>query len=169
VSKTAAAVLAFACLMLFSIPMSAQLLPNGNVYAGVSYGDFLDVTTKQSYRGWNGSLEMVPFSRHLHLGFVLDASGYYRTGIQQYNGLIGPRLSGNYGKWRPFFQAMAGIQRVNNGLIYDHLAIDVGGGADYKLPFKNFSWRVQGDYIRTHYAAATQNAYRGSTGVVWRF
>ena len=45
-SKSAAAVLAFVVLMLFSIPMSAQfngLLPNGNVYAGVSYGQLTNV------------------------------------------------------------------------------------------------------------------------------
>jgi hypothetical protein len=170
VSKTAAAVLAFVCVTLFSIPMSAQLLPNGNVYAGVSYGNFTDVVNKQSYRGWEGSVEVIPFARHLHFGAVVDASGYYRSGVQQYNFLGGVRLSGTYGKWRPFVQAMGGIQRVNSGgTIYNPPAIDVGGGADYKIFFKNFSWRVQGDYIHTSYASATQNAYRASTGIVWRF
>ena len=51
-SKTAATVLAFVSFILFSIPMAAQfngLLPNGNVYAGVSYGQLSDVINKQSY------------------------------------------------------------------------------------------------------------------------
>ena len=43
VSKTAAAVLAFVGLTLFSIPMSAQLIPHGNVYAGVGYVQFTEV------------------------------------------------------------------------------------------------------------------------------
>jgi hypothetical protein len=170
VSKTAAVLVALACSVLFSIPMSAQILPRGNVYAGVSYGQFTDVMNQQSYRGWNGSAEDLPFARFSRLGIVLDASGYYRTGITQYNGFLGPRLSAKFGKWRPFVHAMGGIQRLNSsGLINNHVALDVGGGADYKLFFKNFSWRLQGDYIRTHYLSANQNAYRASTGIVWRF
>lgn len=150
--------------------MSAQILPRGNVYAGVSYGRFTDVVNQQSYRGWNGSAEDLPFVRLPHLGVVLDASGYYRSGVTQYNLLLGPRLSANFGKWRPFVQAMGGAQRVKSaGNTYTHVGIDFGGGADYKLFFKNFSWRVQGDYIHTHYLSANQNDYRASTGIVWRF
>ena len=105
-----------------------------------------------------------------HLGLVADASGFYRTGVTQYNFVGGPRLSVNYGRWRPFVHAMAGIRHLNSsGFVYNPLAIDVGGGADYKLPFKNFSWRFQGDYMHTHYCSATQNDYRASTGIVWRF
>jgi len=170
VSKTAAAVLAFVCLTLFAIPMSAQLLPNGNVYAGVSYGDFTNVVNKQSYRGFEGSVEVIPFARHLHLGVVVDGSGYYRSGVQQYNFVAGPRLATTFGKWRPFIHAMAGVQRVNSGgTIYNPIAIDVGGGVDYKIFFKNFSWRLQGDYIHSSYAGTIQNAYKASTGIVWRF
>jgi hypothetical protein len=174
VSKIAAAVLAFVCLTLFSIPMSAQLLPTGNVYGGVSYGQFTDVINKQSYRGWNASAEAFPTPRFPRLGVVIDASGFYRnnaTGkVTQYNFLAGPRFSANFGRWRPFVHALGGIQMVNSsGLTYRPVAIDVGGGADYKLHFKNFSWRLQGDGIRTRYASATQYDYRASTGIVWRF
>jgi hypothetical protein len=173
VSKAAAAVLAFIGLLLFSIPMSAQfngLLPSGNVYAGVSYGQLTNVVNKQSYRGWNGSFEALPFSRFPRLGLVADGSGFYRSGVTQYNFVGGPRLSANLGKLRPFVHAMAGVRHLNSsGFIYKPLVIDVGGGLDYKLPFKNFSWRFQGDYMHTHYASATQNDYRASTGIVWRF
>lgn len=169
-SKTAAAVLAFVCLTMFSIPMSAQLLANGNAYAGVSYGHFTDTVVKQSYKGWNGSVEDLPFARFPHLGIVLDGSGYYRTGVTIYNVVLGPRLSINYGKWRPFVHAMGGLRRINsNGFIDNPVALDAGAGADYKLPFKNFSWRLQGDYMRTHYLSASQNDFRVSTGIVWRF
>ena len=169
-SKLAAALLTLIGLTLFSIPMSAQLIPHGNIYVGASYGQFTEVVNKQSYRGWNGSGEAIPFARYPHIGLVFDASGFYRTGVTQYNFLGGPRLSVTYGKWRPFVQVMGGIQRVNsNGIIYRPTAVDFGGGVDYKLFFKNFSWRFQGDYIHTHYASANQNDYRGSTGIVWRF
>ena len=48
---------------------------------------------------------------------------------------------------------MVGVRHLNSsGFTYNPLALDVGGGVDYKLPFKNFSWRLQGDYMHTHYA-----------------
>jgi hypothetical protein len=176
VSKTAAAVLVFVALTLLSIPMSAQLLPDGNVYAGYSYGQLTNVTNTQSYsRGFNASVEMFPFSRIQHIGFVLDGSGFYRRGVggfsvTQYNAFLGPRFSTNYGKWRPFAQAMAGIKHVDSsGNEYNPLTIDIGGGADYRLPFHSFSWRVQADYMHSRYLSATQNDYRASTGIVWRF
>lgn len=173
-SKTAAALLAFAGWFLCSIPMSAQfngLLPNGNVYAGVSYAELTNVVNKQSYRGWNGSVESLPFTRFPRLGIVLDASGFYRKGgVTQYNAVIGPRFSGSLGRWRPFFDVMGGLRHLSSsGFVYNPVVIDVGAGVDYKLGFKNFSWRFQGDYMHTRYASATQNDYRVSTGVVWRF
>ena len=173
-SKTAAAALAVAAVILCAIPMSAQLLPSGNLYGGVSYGQLTNVTIQQSYRGWNGSVEAFPFTRLLHLGFVIDGSGFYRKGnsgnITQYNAVAGPRLSATFGKWRPFVHGMAGIRHLNSsGFVYNPLVIDVGGGTDYKIFFKNFSWRVQGDYMHTRYLSATQNDYRASSGIVWRF
>ncbi|HET7890262.1 MAG TPA: hypothetical protein VFL34_01980 [Candidatus Sulfotelmatobacter sp.] len=175
-SKTAALVLAGFSFLLFSIPMAAQfngLLPNGNVYAGVSYGQLTDVINRQSYRGFEASVEALPFTRFPRLGIVLDGSGYYRRGtekVTQYVFLGGPRLSFTYGKWRPFVQAFGGIRHVNSvGFIYNVVSVDVGGGADYKLRFKNFSWRFQADYLYGHYGSAYQNDYRASTGPVWRF
>ena len=172
-SKTAAAVLAFVGLLLFSIPMSAQLnglLANGNVYVGFSYGQLTNIVNKQSYKGWDASLELLPFTRFQHLGVMVDGSGFYRQGVTQYQVVGGPRLFTNAGRWRPFVQAAAGIRRLNSsGFIWSPLVIDVGGGADYKLFIKNFSWRVQGDYMHTHYASNTQNDYRATTGIVWRF
>jgi hypothetical protein len=175
VSKTAAAVLAFVAFALFSVPMSAQLLPNGNLYVGASYGQLTNATTTSSYRGFNASLEMFPFARIQYLGFVLDGSGFYRRGIggfavTQYNGFLGPRLSTNIGKWRPFIHVMAGIKHVDSsGNQYNPVTIDGGGGVDYKLPWRNFSWRLQGDYMHSRFLHAYQNDYRTSTGIVWRF
>ena len=168
--KIAAAVLAFVCLTLFSIPASAQLLPRGNVYGGVSYAQITDRFNQQSYRGWEVSAEDLPFARFPHLGFVLDGNGYYRSGVKVYSGLFGPRLSTNYGNWRLFAHAMAGVRHFNaNGFVYNPIAIDFGGGVDYKLPFKNFSWRFQGDFVHAHYQSFYQNDFRASTGIVWRF
>jgi len=170
VSKTVAVVLALICLMLFPTTSKAQLIPSGNVYAGVAYADSVDVVNRLTFRGWDASVEAFPFHRFAYLGIVLDGSGVYRTGVRQYNVVIGPRVSMNIGKWRPFVHAMGGIQLTNSsGSSFKPAAIDIGGGVDRKLPFKNFSWRLQFDYVHTHLLSANQNEYRGSTGIVWRF
>jgi hypothetical protein len=170
VFKTAAVVLALVCLALCAKPMSAQLIPHGNVYVGGSFGSGVDVINRFDFKGWEASGEMLPFHRFTHLGLVLDGNGMYRPGVTKYNLLFGPRVSVQFGKWRPFAHAMAGTQRVmSGGVNYDPLVIDAGGGVDYKLFFKNFSWRLQLDGTRTHLLSATQYDYRASTGIVWRF
>lgn len=171
--KIAAAALIFAGLVLCTVPMSAQfngLLPSGNVYGGVSYAQLTNVINQQSYKGWNASFEALPFVRVPHLGLVAEGAGFYRSGETEYDIMGGPRLSASMGKWRPFVHGMAGIRKLDSsGFTYRPLLIDIGGGVDYKLWFKNFSWRLQGDYMHSHYASAYQNDYRTSTGVVWRF
>jgi hypothetical protein len=65
---------------------------------------------------------------------------------------------------------MVGVRHLDSsGFTYNPLALDFGGGVDYRLPFKNFSWRFQGDYMHTHYLSATQNDCRASPVIVWRF
>jgi hypothetical protein len=170
VSKTAAVVLAFLSLMLFPTTSKAQLLPTGNVYAGVAYADSVDVVNRLTFRGWDGSVEALPFHRFSYLGIVLDGSGIYRTGVQQYNLVLGPRVSLHYGKWRPFAHALGGIQQTNSsGATFHPVLVDIGGGVDRKIPFKNFSWRLQFDYVHSHLLSENQNDYRVSTGAVWRF
>jgi hypothetical protein len=175
VSKTAAVVLAFLSLILFATASKAQLLPSGNVYVGAAYGDNVDVipTNRYTFRGWNASFEDFPFSRYTHLGIVLDGTGQYRLGIQQYTAQLGPRLSFNYGKWRPFVHIMAGAQRTtSDGFTKYPISEDIGGGADRKFQFlflHHFAWRLQFDVMRTHVLSDTQYDIRGSTGLVWRF
>jgi hypothetical protein len=170
VSKSAAVVVAFLSLMLFSTTSKAQLLPSGNLYGGVGYADNVHVVNRLTFRGWEGSAEAFPFHRFRYLGIVLDGSGFYRKGVTQYNLVLGPRVSKNYGKWRVFAHAMGGYQEAKSGGQNFHTVIeDFGGGADRKLPFKNFSWRLQFDYVHSHELSATQNDFRGTTGIVWRF
>jgi len=170
VSKTAAVVLAFMAFALFPAVSRAQLIPSGNLYAGVAYADSVDVINRLTFKGWDASAEAFPFKRFGFLGITLDGSGVYRRGVQQYNLVLGPRVSHNYGKWRLFAHAMGGIQQLtSSGQTFHAVAVDGGAGVDRKLPFRNFSWRFQFDYVRTHMLSATQNEYRGSTGIVWRF
>ena len=165
--KTALIIVGLMCLMLLPTSSVAQLIPHGNAYVGFSYSDSDIVTANRTgLKGWNGSAEAIIFP---HLGVVADISGYYAPGIRQYNFLFGPRVAVSVGRWRPFVQAMFGIQRITlNGLSYRPFAADVGGGVDYRL-MKAFSWRVQADYVHTNYLSAYQNDVRGSTGLVYRF
>ncbi len=172
-SKTAAVVLALLSLMLFPTTSKAQLLPSGNVYAGVSYADSVDVVNRLTFRGFEGSAEADPFHRYSYLGIVLDGSGLYRKGVTQYNFVLGPRVFKSYGKWRVFADAMGGLQLSSSGGESFHTVIeDFGGGVDRKfqlLSFKNFSWRLQFDYVHSHELSAGQNDFRGSAGIVWHF
>ena len=172
-SKTAAVFLAFLSLVLVATPSRAQLFPSGNVYVGAAYGDSVDVINRYTFRGWEASGEDFPFARRPYLGIVLDGSGLYRLGVQQYSLLIGPRVSVNYGKWRPFFQVMGGVQRdASGGTSHTPIAEDIGGGVDLKFQFlfmKHFAWRLEFDYMHTRLLHASQDDYRGSTGLVWRF
>lgn len=169
-SKTAAVVLAMLSFMLFAIPSKAQLLPSGNIYAGVTYADAVDVVNRLTFRGWEGAAEVFPFHHYTYVGIVLDGSGNYRKGVNQYNLVLGPRLSKNYGNWRVFAHAMGGIEETDSsGASFHPVIEDIGGGADRKLKFKRFSWRLQFDYIHSRLLSANQNDFRGSTGIVWRF
>ena len=166
-AKLASIVLVCLSFMILPTAMSAQLIPHGNVYVGASYSDSDIVTAnRMGLKGWNASGEAIVLP---HVGVVAELSGYYAPGIQQYNFLFGPRLAVNLGRWRPFAQALFGIQTIAlNGSSYRPFAVDFGGGVDYRL-IKAFSWRVQGDYVHTNYLSAQQNDVRGSTGVVFRF
>ena len=172
-SKTAAVVLALLSLTLFATTSKAQLLPSGNVYVGVGYADSVDVVNRLTFRGFDASAEADPFHRYSYLGIVLDFSGFFRKGVTQYNLVLGPRVSKNYGKWRVFADAMGGLQEESSGGENFHTVIeDFGGGVDRKfqlLSFKNFSWRLQFDYVHSHELSAGQNDFRGSGGLVWHF
>jgi len=63
------------------MPVSAQLIPHGNVYVGAAYSNSRVVITKYDFKGWNASAEIIPLSRISFLGLVIDGSGFYRPGI----------------------------------------------------------------------------------------
>lgn len=165
--KTVGAFLVFVFFIMVPGKASAQLIPHGNVYIGGSLGSFDTLTQgRTTMKGWNGGAEWIIFP---HIGIAADASGYYRSGITQYDFLVGPRVSATFGKVRPFAQVLFGLAKVNEGgLSETPFAGGGGGGVDYKV-FHNFSWRVQGDYIHTHYLNANQGNLRVSTGLVFRF
>jgi len=156
--------------MLFSLPSHAQIIARGNLYVGGAWGRSDLILDQDDFKGWNASVEAIPFTRFSFAGLVFDASGLYRPGITQYNLLGGPRLSFTYGNLRPFVHVLGGIQRLRSDVTdYRPTAIDFGGGLDYKIFLRNLSWRVQADYMHTRIISASQNHIRVSTGLVFRF
>lgn len=173
-------------LTLFATVATAQI-PSGNVFFGYSYynTDLSSNVNRTSANGWEASVEgkIIPF-----LGLVADFDGHYGSqnfstvcpfaeacsvsgNFSEYNYLFGPRVSVSVAKLRPFAEVLvgAGHLSVNNGFGSDtSFAAAVGGGIDYKL-MRPLSWRLQGDYVKTHLLGATQNNARISTGIVLRF
>jgi len=150
-----------------AILASAQIPTSGNIFVGYSFerSDWSGLTGNSSgtnLNGWGASLEGKIFP---HLGIVTDFGSHYGSETftaltpngpfnatvsgHQWEVLFGPRLSVSVGKFPPFAEAL-------------------GGGIDYRL-VRLVALRVQADYIHTHLFSTTQNNFRLSTGIVFRF
>jgi hypothetical protein len=182
-------------LFLFAGLANAQI-PSGNVFLGFSsertnstaFGPNLvrATVTSPNLHGWEASFEgkVLPF-----VGIVGDVSGHYGTqsftettsnGSQNINVtgheqeyLVGLRLSVPVGKLTPFAEAMAGGAHIHTGGTLPgpsntSFATALGGGLDYRL-LGPIAARIEGDYLRTSFFSSTQNNFRLSAGVVFRF
>jgi opacity protein-like surface antigen len=173
-------------------------VPSGNIFVGYSYSraDAGLIPTNQggeglSFNGWEGAVEgkFLPW-----IGIVADVGGLYgpwsrsiavtcpislpscavsSVSARVHTVLFGPRVSISVGKFTPFVHALVGVGHVskasNSFSASDtSFATAIGGGLDYKL-IKGLAWRVQGDALSTHLFNNSQNNFRFSTGIVFRF
>ncbi len=156
-------------LLAVSPALRAQaFLPRANVFLGYSYNhlDFgQGVTRNTNGYEFSGEGQVLPF-----LGLVADYSGYYgNNSIHQQNFLLGPRVSADLGRFRPFGQILFGVGHFAAiGGSDTSFAQAVGGGLDYRLTGP-VAWRNQVDYLRTSFFSSTQNNVRLSTGLAFRF
>jgi len=179
-------------LTLFANVAAAQV-PSGNVYFGYTYYN-TDFSPNRGYlNGFQATLEgkLVPF-----LGFVADFTGHYGSlnlpvfcslctpgttasaNAHQYEAMFGPRVSFPAGKFRPFAEFEVGVGHVttSGSAVAANVipgsdtsyATAAGGGLDYKI-IPLVAWRLEGDYVRTHFFGAGQNNYRLSTGIAFHF
>ena len=174
-----------ACILLFFANLTSAQVPSGNVFFGYSYYNTnLSSINRSNTNGWEASVEgkIIPW-----VAIVADFDAHYgsekfptlcpvpavvcsaNADFTEHDYLLGPRVSVSIAKIRPFAEALLGAAHVHvNGITSDtSLATAVGGGLDYKL-FPLVAWRVQGDYLHTHFSA-TQNSVRLSTGIVIHF
>jgi opacity protein-like surface antigen len=167
-------------------------VPAGNVYFGYTYYN-TDLSLKRgNLNGFQATLEgkLVPM-----LGIVADITGHYGSlefptfcslctgptyasaNAHQYEVMFGPRISIPAGKFRPFAEAELGVGHVTESNSSNTVvgfgsatsyATALGGGLDYKI-FGPVAWRLEADYVRTHFFSVGQNNFRFSTGVSIRF
>jgi len=186
-----AALLAVLCF--HAATATAQVPTAGNVYFGYSYYNTNMAPSRGGLNGWQGTLEgkVLPV-----LGIVADITGQYGSlnlgqicpvipvGIvpqpgsgcsnfsvstHLYEAMFGPRVGVPIGKFRPFAEVEVGVGHVSaQSLTATTYATAVGGGIDCKI-FHALAWRVQGDYVHTHFFSTGQNNVRISTGLVLRF
>jgi opacity protein-like surface antigen len=176
---TATAIVAFASIA------SAQIPTSGNIFVGYSYYNSQLTVDRENLNGWEGSLEgkVLPF-----LGIVADFSGHYGTSStlngfcinenfcgpvsvsHQLAVMFGPRASASLGRWTPFGQVLVGLARTSASTFGTNtsFASAFGGGLDCRI-VKPVAWRFQADYVRTGLYSLTQNNFRFSTGIVFRF
>ena len=164
----------------------------GNVYFGYSYYNTSLMSNRGGLSGWQGTLEgkVVP-----GLGIVADLTGHYGSpGFGEicpvvppgppgsgggctsfdvtthvYEAMFGPRIGVPIGKFRPFGEFEIGVGHVSAaGQTDTKFATALGGGLDYKI-LHLLAWRVEGDYVHTHFFSVGQSSARISTGIVLRF
>lgn len=161
---------------------SAQIPTGGNVFIGYSYsreGAAFGESPTVNLNGWEGSLEgkFLPW-----IGIVADfGAGYGSTDelvpgigpshieVKKYTYLFGPRVSVPVGRFTPFAHFLLGAGHINDAGITDtSFATAVGGGIDYRL-IHGIAWRIQGDEVHTRFFDSTQDHFRFSTGIDFRF
>jgi len=184
-------------LLFLSLAASAQTATKGNISFGYSYvrgnlssiGPLSPTISSSNLNGWFTSAEYKPIP---WLGGVLDFGGNYGTervtpfceviivcqgplaaNANVHTFLFGPRASVSLGKVTPFAQALFGGAHTSaSGTGFSNadtsVATALGGGVDFPLA-KTIAWRVQGDYLQTHFFGSSQNHFRFSTGLVVRF
>jgi hypothetical protein len=177
-------------LAICTVVCHAQIPKSGNAFFGYSHSGgqvFNGRSMGIGMNGWEGTLEgkFLPW-----LGGVADFDWHYggaettcigvgctplkfRLNGSRHSLLFGPRASTSFGKYTPFAQILLGLthQTDSGGSIStSDMAFSnaVGAGLDYKL-IEGLAWRVQGDRIHTRLFGASQNDFRFSTGIVFRF
>ena len=71
--------------------------------------------------------------------------------------------------WRLAISAPLTLAAAESGSSSDFsLAAAFGGGTDFRIA-PLLGWRVQGDYIHTHFVGEAEGHFRFSTGIVLRF
>lgn len=174
------AALAFA-LANVSFAQTTMDVPKGEIFGGYQYTRINpgNGVSGDNFNGWEGAAQ---YNWNHYFGVKADFSGAYKSvlgvSLRQHTYLFGPVLSARSDKTTLFAHALFGGARasVDSGSTgffgnssESAFAMALGGGLDYNLN-RNFAVRVgQFDYLPTRFGGETQNNFRYSTGIVFRF
>ncbi len=156
------------------LPLWAQDNPKAEIFGGYEYLRINPGSGApgQNNNGWNAALtgNLSP-----NFGITADFAGAYKSiagvRVSTYTFLFGPTLaSRSNDKVTPFAHALLGGAHASAaGSGESAFAMALGGGIDYKAG-ESVAIRIgQFDYLMTRFGSSTQNNFRYSAGVVFRF
>jgi len=146
--------------------VSAQAQDTAEVFGGFSYLRF----HSSNLNGWEASGQ---YKFRDWLGGVADFDGHYGSingiGTSTYTYLFGPQIS-LPGSISPFGHLLlGGAHNSTGGVGNSSFAMALGGGVDAEI-VHGIHWRlIQTDYVMTQFAGRSQNSFRFSTGILFRF
>ncbi|HST10425.1 MAG TPA: hypothetical protein VLL05_08600 [Terriglobales bacterium] len=110
--------------------------------------------------------------------------GTFNVRTHAYTFLFGPQISFRTERFSPFVHALFGAAHTTESVAFPLIppggptatvslsdtsfATALGGGVDLALSH-SLAWRIQGDYLQSRVFHRTQNNFRMSTGIVFRF
>jgi opacity protein-like surface antigen len=159
--------------ILGTFPAYAQDESTLNVFGGYSY---LHVSPGNRLPGanTNGWEAQATVNVTEYVGVTADFDGHYGSvagvGGHDYNFLFGPTLFRRSDYLTPFAHLLFGGSHAGgNGFSGTAFAWAIGGGFDWNIK-PNVAVRLgQLDYLANHFAGTTQNNFRYSAGIVFRF
>jgi opacity protein-like surface antigen len=156
----------------------AQIPTKGNVFFGYSY-DRTSIVSRDTanLNGWDFTLEgkFLPW-----IGLVADVDGHYgnhnfggtTADVTAHNVLLGPRVSVQVQRFRPFAEFLVGAGHISrsHGISDSDTSFvnAVGGGLDYQIAGP-ITVRGQLDWINTRFYGQGQHGVRFSTGIAVHF
>jgi len=144
--------------------------PKVEVFGGFSWQE-IDVVGggDERFNGWQASISG---NFHKNIGLVFNSGGQYRSGVQLYEYLVGPRLTVRIDEGTIFARALVGLNqaRVSGlGISDTAFAIGFGGGADINLSDWGAFRLLQIDYIADRFSDEWNWNYRAGIGFVFKF
>jgi Outer membrane protein beta-barrel domain len=189
--RTAFANVLFA--LLLSISSLAQS-SRADLFMGYSFSHADLGGGSTNLNGFDISYTVRPRFRSQWFGLIVDVSRYFGSApvplagacsvprcvtpnigsdVRIVSSQAGVRLSRTSNKFTPFVKMLiGGSSLVANSTQQSYIGVNqsfggfsysVGGGADYRLS-RRLSWRVQGDFLETHFSGNLQNYVGFSTG-----
>ena len=172
--------LGLGCLVASFIPstcataQTAQEVPRLQIFGGYSYLHFDSKTfgfaSGSNLNGWNGS---VAWNINRNFGGIAELSGQYNSQLNLRDFAVGPQFllpRGNkiffahvlFGKGRTFINEGGGVGDTQRAYV-------AGGGVDFSFRHRLDIRVVQADFVRTELLEHTQDNFRISTGIVYRW